>query len=118
MLSYIAYRLAGVLVPLLPRRLGYGLIALAAALMYRLGAGSRRVIHANLRHVLGPQASAAQIDAVARRIFRNLLKNYFDLFWFPAQPEKTIERLITVRNYHYAHNKDNHQDDLIKVIQQ
>jgi lauroyl/myristoyl acyltransferase len=91
--TYILFRLAGMVAPLLPRRLGYALMGLCARLMYRLGARNRDMIQSNVRHVLGPQASAAEIDAVARRIFHNLLKNYFDLFWLPAQRTERIAPL-------------------------
>ncbi len=96
MLTYILFRLAGTVAPLVPRRVGYALMGLLARLMYRLGSRNRDIIQSNVGHVLGDDASAKQIDAVARRIFHNLLNNYFDLFWLPAQRTEAIAPLVRV----------------------
>lgn len=57
------------------------------------------MIERNVRQALGDGASTEHVDAVARRIFHNLLKNYFDLFWLPAQPTASIARLIARPGY-------------------
>jgi lauroyl/myristoyl acyltransferase len=108
MRTYVLFRLAGLLAPLLPRRAGYALMGLAARLMYRLNRGHRVMIQANVRRVLGEDASDEAVGRVARRIFHNLLKNYFDLFWLPAQPAEKIARLVTV------HGMENADDALDK----
>jgi phosphatidylinositol dimannoside acyltransferase len=95
--AYILFRLAGIIVPLVPRRLGYAVAGLLASLMYRFGAGKREMIKRNVRHALGQGADEAQVDRVARRIFRNLLKNYFDLFWLPAQPTEKITKMMNMQ---------------------
>jgi KDO2-lipid IV(A) lauroyltransferase len=48
----------------------------------------------NVRRVLGAGADEAEVERVTRCIFHNLLKNYFDLFWLPAQPTHKIAPLI------------------------
>jgi lauroyl/myristoyl acyltransferase len=92
--TYILFRLAGMVAPHIPRRVGYALMGLLAGLMYRLGRRNRDMIQSNVRHVLGAQASAEEVDAVARRIFHNLLNNYFDLFWLPGQRTEKIAPLM------------------------
>jgi len=99
MVVYLLFRLAGILAPLVPRRLGYALLGVAAAVMYRVKAANRRMIQCNVRHALGPDADPAQVERVARRIFHNLLKNYFDLFWLPAQPTEKIAQQVTLHGY-------------------
>jgi KDO2-lipid IV(A) lauroyltransferase len=96
MATYVLFRLAGLVVPLIPRRLGYALMGVLAALFYRLSGSSRSMIQCNVRHVLGASARPSEVDRVARRIFHNLLKNYFDLFWLPAQPADKIARMVSV----------------------
>lgn len=100
MRRYYFYRLAGLLAPRIPRRLGYAAAALAAWIWYHFGSGQRAMIQANVRRVLGATASERDVERVAKRIFRNLLKNYFDLFWLPAQSLEKMRRLIEVRGYH------------------
>ena len=104
MLAYLLCRLAGIVAPRVPRRLGYALMALVAAVAYRFSAGNRRMIQCNLRRALGGGADPERVDQVARHIFHNLLKNYFDLFWLPAQSEETMARLITVHGIENAHD--------------
>jgi KDO2-lipid IV(A) lauroyltransferase len=79
------------------------LARLAAFLLYRLNTRSRDMIQSNVRHVLGPETGAEAVERTAQRIFHNLLKNYFDLFWLPAQSTEKVSRLITVEGYEYAH---------------
>ncbi len=79
-MRYYVFRLAGFLCPLLPVSLGYWLFARAADLAFLFAGSHLKTYFENLRHVLGPDASPAEVRAVARRGFQNLLKNYFDLF--------------------------------------
>ena len=72
------------------------MMGLCARLMYRLGPRNRDMIQSNVRHALGAEATAAEIDAVARCIFHNLLKNYFDLLWLPAQKREKIAPLVKI----------------------
>ncbi|MBI4788137.1 MAG: hypothetical protein HY782_13990 [Chloroflexi bacterium] len=77
---YYLYRLAGWICPLIPERVGYGLFARLGDLVFLFTAKNQRTYFYNLRRVLGDQATAAEVRAVARRGFQNLLKNYFDFF--------------------------------------
>jgi len=95
MIAYYAYRLAGMVVPLIPRRVGMLLMAAAASLAYRFSAGNRAMIQANLRHVLG-DSDARSRERAARGVFCNLFKNYFDLFWLPKQPRQKLAHLVRV----------------------
>jgi KDO2-lipid IV(A) lauroyltransferase len=91
---YYLYYLAGLIAPLIPLRLGYWLADRIGDLVYRLNRAAREAVFDNLRHVLGPTADEDRIVAVARRVFRNQLRNYFDLFRVPALSRRQIERLV------------------------
>lgn len=78
-MSYYLYRFAGLICPLLPARLGYWFSARLGDLLFLLSAKSQQAYFANLRRVLGDHATLKEMNAIARRAFQNLLKNYFDL---------------------------------------
>jgi lauroyl/myristoyl acyltransferase len=99
MVVYLLFRLAGFVAPRIPRRLGYAFAGVASALMYRMSAGSRRMMQCNVRRALGAEANSAEVERITKRIFHNLVKNYFDLFWMPAQSDEKMAKLITVYNY-------------------
>ncbi len=79
-MAYYLFRIAGFIGPILPTRLGYWLFARFGDLAFVFAAKRYATYFHNLRRVLGPTASAAELNAVARRGFQNNLKNYFDLF--------------------------------------
>ncbi len=95
-LSYYAYRLLGAVMPLVPPRLGYALFSRLGELSHDKATTSRQNVHDNLRHVLGPQADDSHIEQVAREIFRNQARNYYDLFRVASLSDRQIERLVTV----------------------
>ncbi len=104
-MRYYLFRLAGFVCPLLPAPLGYWLFARAADVAFPFAASRLQVYFENLRHVLGPDASPAQVRAVARRGFRNLLKNYFDLFrGHKMTREKLQSQLAAVHGFEYLEN--------------
>ncbi len=101
-MAYYFYRLAGWVCPFLPPRFGYWLFARFGDLMFLFTARRQQTYFYNLRRVLGDQASPAQVNAVARRAFRNLLKNYFDLFrWHKITKEKVRERLAGLHGFEH-----------------
>jgi len=95
-LSYYVYRLLGAIMPRVPPRLGYALFSRLGDLSHDKATASRENVYDNLRHVLGPTADASRIEQVARGIFRNQARNYFDLFRVASLSDKQIERLVTV----------------------
>jgi KDO2-lipid IV(A) lauroyltransferase len=79
-MSYYLFRVAGLVCPLLPARFGYWLFARLGDLVFLLTAKKQRTYFYNLSRVLGDPAASTEMNALARRAFQNLLKNYFDLF--------------------------------------
>ncbi len=102
LLSYYVYRLCGAVMPLLPPRLGYAISSKIGDLAYAGSATSRENVHDNLRHLLGPQGNPGRIQEVARQIFRNQARNYYDLFRVAALSSEQIERLVTVRGWKHV----------------
>lgn len=80
MVAYYLFRLAGLICPLLPGRLGYWLAARAGDLAFYLAGHRFKFYWSNLRRVLGDGAPPELMNSTAQRAFQNLVKNYFDLF--------------------------------------
>jgi lauroyl/myristoyl acyltransferase len=91
---YYLFRLAGLIVPLIPPQLGYWLVDRVGELMYLFNRKAREAVFDNLRHVLGPTTDEARIAAVARQVLRNQLRNYFDLLRVPALSREQIDSLV------------------------
>ncbi len=77
---YHLFRFAGSICPLLPASFGYWLAARIGDLAFLVAARRQRTYLANVRRVLGREATPAQVRRVARRGYQNLFKNYYDLF--------------------------------------
>jgi len=99
---YYVYRLAASIAPFIPRRVGYGMVSLVAQVLYRASASTRAMILANQWHIAGPHAPPALVEGRTRRVFTNLLKNYFDLFWLPGQPDRVIQRLVAIHGLQHV----------------
>lgn len=98
--SYL-FRLATWLLPLIPTRLGYWLLARVGDLTYRLNRQAREAVFDNLRHVLGSTASEQTLRDVARAVFRNQALNYFDLFRIPRLTAAQIEKSTTIEGWEH-----------------
>lgn len=104
-MSYYLFRFAGLICPLLPARCGYWLFARFGDLAFLFTGRKQQTYFNNLRHVLGGQATQAQMNAVARRAFQNLLKNYFDLFrGHGLTRERILAQLAGVHGFAYLEN--------------
>jgi len=76
--SYYAYRLAGALAPRVPPAIGYRIAEQLGSIVYRLSP-LRANVHDNISHVIGEPTGSRCVQRLARQIFRNQCKNYFDL---------------------------------------
>ncbi len=93
MWRYWLFRIAAWLVQHLPVTVCYGAAWLGGWLGYRLAAGARTAITANLRHVLGPDASEAALRRAALGAFRTSAYNYIDMFRIPlVSPDELLKR--------------------------
>jgi len=91
--SYYTYRLGGTLAPRVPPRLGYWLADRVGAIVFRLSP-KRAIVQENIAHVTGLAPDAETVRQIARRIFCNQAKNYFDLFRVAALGPQEIRAAI------------------------
>src|SRR5947207_3061602 len=100
MKTYYLFRLGSWLSRIVPTRMAYWVCSLLGGLVFYLSASVRRPVMDNMKHVL-PDASVRVRRAMARRVIRNVLKNYYDLVRLPHQKAADLERMITVRGFEY-----------------
>lgn len=81
--------------PLVPPRVGYALFTRLGDLAHDKSNASRDNVYDNLRHVLGAHADPQRVERVAREVFRNQARNYYDLFRVAALSAEQIRRLVT-----------------------
>jgi lauroyl/myristoyl acyltransferase len=96
LVSYYAYRVMGSVAPLLPPRLGYWLASNIGRLIFYLYPRGVRTVRQNLYHVLGADADDARVKATAQGVFRNLSKNYYDLFQRHTLTDEEIRASVTI----------------------
>lgn len=101
-LTYLLYRLGGAVVPRIPPPLGYAFCRWLGWILYQGYKPGRSTIQRNLRYILGPQASQADINRRARATFHYILYNYFDLFRLPVLDRQTVDRLVAVSGWDHV----------------
>lgn len=93
-MSYYLYRFATWAVPFLPTRFGYWFFACVFSVIYRFASKSRRQYERNLRRVVAPGTTQADLGRIALKGFQNLGRNYFDLFRAHALSEGQLEAAL------------------------
>jgi KDO2-lipid IV(A) lauroyltransferase len=93
---YLGFRILETTVGALPRRLAYRLGVTLGFLAFRLWRTKREALLANLRHVL-PNASDAELRAVAQRNLVNSVKAWIDFFQVPHLPRRRLEQLLATQ---------------------
>ena len=83
MWKYYALRLSYLLLGRLPLRVLYGIAHVAGDGAYWTRSGMRRAVIANMRQVMGPEASEREVRRAAREVFRNAGRYYADLIHMP-----------------------------------
>jgi KDO2-lipid IV(A) lauroyltransferase len=83
MWKYYVFRLAYLLLGRLPLRVLYGIAHFVGDGAYFLRRGTRDGVIANMRQVMGPDASQAEVRRAAREVFRNATRYYADLIHVP-----------------------------------
>ncbi len=100
-LTYATYRILGAFGGPLPPRIGYGLGRPLGALLHATSPQLRRVLTWNLSHVLGPDASAEEVQAVVRRACQNYIKSHYDLFRLSRLSTEDILTMTQVEGREY-----------------
>lgn len=98
---YVALRLAGALLPLVPLRLAYALATLAGALAYRLLRGPRRAIEGNLAVVLGAAPSSREVQRAGQQAFAYDAMNWVDTLRIGRLSRQQVRDLIEVQGWEH-----------------
>ena len=88
----------------IPKIPGYAAAATIGLLFYYVNARQRRAVKANLRHVLGRQASQGLLARKARAVFLNVGRNYYDLVRLPRAMPQKVAWDITVEHWERLEN--------------
>ena len=72
-------RLANLLLSRLPVRMLYAIARASGDSAYLVRPGTRKAVAANMRHVMGPEASEREVRRATREVFRNAARYYADL---------------------------------------
>jgi lauroyl/myristoyl acyltransferase len=100
MWKYYVFKIAGLTLAYLPRKVGYFIARIVADTVYMLSPALRAAIADNMRHVLGSEADNATLKRAVRAVLRNAAKNYFDLIKIPHMKLNDIESCTTVHGWH------------------
>lgn len=92
-LVYYVYRLAGAIAPLVPPPAGYRAAELLGGILWRLSP-LRGTVQANLSHIVGEAPESPRVRALARQVYRNQGKNYFDLLRVASMSRQEILRTV------------------------
>ncbi len=86
MATFIIFRLAAIIVPVIPRRVAYVLATWLAELNFLMSSRHRKNLFSNLSRVLGERASRRDLTITGRQVFKTQALNYVDLFSIPHLP--------------------------------
>jgi lauroyl/myristoyl acyltransferase len=98
-LTYAAYRLLAAFTGPLPPRIGYWVARRAGHLLYRVSPNLREVIATNLRHVLGPTADEARVQALTREACVNVAKGHYELFRVSRLTLDQVRDLVRIEGF-------------------
>ena len=93
MLVYWLFRLTILVTRPLPLRLGYRVAAAVAEVCYHFFGRQRRALNENLSWVI-QSTDRREVDAVARRAFRNFGKFVIDFIHFPVMSREEVRRRL------------------------
>jgi KDO2-lipid IV(A) lauroyltransferase len=94
LLSIVLATICSWVVALLPGRIRRWFADLGGVLWHRLAPTYRANVRANIAQVVGPTATAAELDAAVRRIFKISARNFADLFRLPRTSELELIRSV------------------------
>ena len=101
MLPYHLYRVASLLVRVLPRRASFVLADRVADVLLAAAPTKFDALRENLRLVL-PAAAPRELNSVVRRNVRHLSRSWVDVMAIPLDPAATTRRLREVDIHHYT----------------
>lgn len=100
-IRYWAFWLGSKLAPRVPSAWGYGVASFLGRLVYFLAPGARRAVRANLSPVLGEGISSPELETVAKTVFVNAARNYFDLLRLARFRADDLGQRLTIHHLEY-----------------
>lgn len=101
-LTYFLHRVMGLIAPVPPPRFGYWFASQLGTLAFYLNRSGTETLKQNLRHVLGQTANEGTVKATALEVYRNLSKNYYDLFHLHKLSDEEISASMTIVGLHHV----------------
>jgi lauroyl/myristoyl acyltransferase len=80
----------------IPEGLGHRAAGWAASVICRVKPAVYHTVHANLRQVMGPDASSQALEDAVRQVFITAMRSYFDLFRAVGLPGQELSALVDV----------------------
>ena len=96
MLTYYSLRIGLVLAAVIPHRLAYLICSIVGNVAFYCNGSARRAVQDNMRHVFGPRMSRWRLNQACRYVFRNTVKNYYDMLSLPKMKQTDVEKRVTV----------------------
>ena len=100
-LNYYALRIIAIVARFLPMRLGYFIAELCGNALYLLSTKRRNITSNNIKHVLGTKVEKGRLRPTVRSIFKNMVKNYFDLIKLPQLDLNSLVKSVTFDGWHH-----------------
>lgn len=100
MLEYVVFRLLSLLAPRLPPAVAYTLFGWIGDLSYWLLPRRRANVRRNLSVIL--RGGAEGVDGLAREVFREGARYYYDTFRIPALSDQELERAISLQGWDHV----------------
>jgi lauroyl/myristoyl acyltransferase len=97
MWRYYLYRFIGFLAPLIPVRIAHWIGDWGGDAAAFVRPAERAIVRSNIRHAVGDDVDEKQLDFMAYRTYRCMMKNYYDLFWMPRCSLQEIRERVDVQ---------------------
>jgi len=99
--EYRVLKLATMVVRVLPIRLGYFLAERGGDALFLLAARQRNVVANNIKFVLGMDLDNITLRRTVRGVFKNIVKNYFDLTQLSQLGFVNLKESVTIEGWHH-----------------
>lgn len=100
--KYWVLKAAFIVLGRLPLRVLYGIAHLVGDGAYLFRHDARRAVFANMRQVMGPDASGRAIRRAAHEVFRNATRYYADMLHLPyMDPHRFLSEQLTLEGIEY-----------------
>lgn len=100
-LEYLAVKLLGIIVRVLPQKLIIFIGRLIGSLFYLFDRKHRQISLVNLKKAFGEEKTTLELKRIARYSFINLCQGFFEVLLFPKFKEKSLVRFVAIEGRNY-----------------